>query len=143
MIKKHRPMLWLLFYGFLLFLGLIILYFTYGQYLKTQHLLENGIKTTGTVVSYVTSSGDNGTMYQPIINFKDKKGRQREFISEISSKPPAYEIGERVKLVYDSKKDSNVKIISFWGLYRGVVIPAMIASPLLVIGAAYLLYRLY
>ncbi|WP_185782197.1 DUF3592 domain-containing protein [Croceivirga lutea] len=136
-------MLWLLFYGFLFLIGIVILYFTYNQYAKTQRLLENGIKTTGTVESYITSSGDNGTMYKPVITFKDKRGRQREFVSEISSKPPAYEIGEKVKLVYDIRKDSNVKTVSFWGLYRGVVIPAMIASPFLVIGAAYLLYRLY
>ncbi|CAN0579848.1 unnamed protein product, partial [Ectocarpus sp. 12 AP-2014] len=34
----------------------------------------------------------------------------------------------------------DVRVVSFWGLYRWSVILLMIASPLLIIGGAYLLF---
>jgi len=66
--------------------------------------------------------------------------KKQQYTSGISSRPPAYEIGEKVKLIYSPQQIDDVKTISFWGLYRWSVILLMDASPLLVIGGAYLLY---
>ncbi|MFS4468956.1 DUF3592 domain-containing protein [Maribacter sp. 2210JD10-5] len=132
--------MWILFYGFLFSLGAFLAYSAFNDYQKTRSLLEKGIKTTATVTSFITSQGDNGTMYNPIFEFKDRAQNTQTFESGISSSPPAYNVGDKVKIVYDRNHPEKAKTISFWGLYRWSVILLMIASPLLVIGGSYLLY---
>ena len=73
----------------------------------------------------------------------DRQKNKHTYTSPIYSRPPAYDIGEKVKIVYNPKNKSQVKTISFWGLYRGMVILAMVASPLLIIGGCYLWYMYF
>jgi len=131
---------WIIFYASLFLLGSFIAYHAFNQYQKTQTLLKKGIKTTATVASFITSQGDSGTMYKPVFEFTDRSQNLQTFESGISSKPAAYEIGEKVKIIYTPSKIDDAKTISFWGLYRGSVILAMIAAPLLIIGGSYLIY---
>jgi hypothetical protein len=82
-------------------------------------------------------------MYTPTFSFKDKTLKDHFYESKVSSHPQPYAIGEKVNIVYERKNPQNVKIVSFWGLYAASVILFMIASPLLILGSAYLLYQLY
>ena len=131
---------WVVFYTFLFLTGAFLTYGAYNQYQKTQKLLEKGIKTTANVISFVTSQGENGTMYAPVFEFQDKSLNKQTFKSGISSSPPAYKIGDKVTIVYNRSEPKKAKTVSFWGLYRWSVILLMIAFPFLVIGGSYLLY---
>lgn len=135
--------MWILFYSTLLFIGLSLSYVSYNQYNKTKTLLQNGKRTTATVVDFVVSQGDDGPVYKPVFEFKDVTGSIRTYTSTIASKPPAYELEEKVKIIYDKKDPDNLKTISFWGLYRWSIIAFMIAAPFLIIGGSYLLYSFY
>lgn len=134
---------WLIFYTFLFLLGFGLSYIAYTEFQKTKALLAKGIQTTALVREYVVSRGESNNMYQPVFEYKDHNQKVHTYTSTIKSYPPAHKIGEKVKIVYSRKNVNKVKTISFWGLYRGSVILFMIASPLLVIGGAYLMYRLY
>lgn len=134
---------WLLLYGFLFALGCFLGYIAYTEFQKTQNLLSDGITTTAVVKEFMVSSGDNNELYQPVLEYTDRRQEIRTYTSSIKSYPAPYKIGEKVKIIYDGKEMDKVKTLSFWGLYRGSVILFMIASPLLVIGGAYLLYQLY
>lgn len=133
-------MWWIFFYSVLFLIGAVLAYGGYSEYFKTRSLLEKGVKTTAKVREFSVSSGDNGPMYAPIFEFKDRSQNEQVFESGISSSPPAYQIGDLVKIIYNPSNVKKVKTISFWGLYRGSVILFMIAAPFLIIGAAYLLY---
>ncbi|RDY59710.1 DUF3592 domain-containing protein [Flagellimonas nanhaiensis] len=141
-MAAKRYTMWLLLYGGFFALGLLLSYFAVQQYNKTQNLLMDGIRTTAVVTELQTNYDSDGTTYTPIFEFKDRTNALREYISPIASSPPSYQVGDKVKIVYDRKDFGNVKIVAFWGLYRASVILMMIASPLLVIGGSYLLYTL-
>ena len=134
--------MWIILYSFFLLLGLGLAYFSYQQYHKTQLLLRDGVRTVGIVKQMVMTQDDDGPMYSPIFEFTDRSNKEREFKSNIRSRPPAYKVGDKVTLIYDRKDSENVKIISFWGLYAASVILAMIAAPLLIIGFSYLVYQM-
>ena len=133
--------MWMLLYGTLFVLGLVLAYIAVQHYQKTQKLLLDGIRTTAVVSELLTNyDSDDGNTYTPIFEFKDRSNTMKTFKSPISSSPPAYQVGDKVKIIYDRKNNDNVKTVTFWGLYRVSVILMMVASPLLVIGASYLLY---
>jgi hypothetical protein len=127
-------------YGALLLISLVLIYFANKQYNKTTKLISNGVKTTATVVSLITVSGSDGNTYKPVFEYTDKLNIKQIFKSEVSSNPPAYRIGEKIKIIYNPIDKSEVKTISYWGLYRWAIILLSIASPFLIIGGGYFLY---
>ena len=124
--------------GFFLF-SLALVYFAYRQYLNTQDLLLMGKKTQATVIDLIqVSSDDGGYTYKPVFEYR-AKGEKRTHVSSISSSPAPYQVGEKVQIVFDTM-DDEVKIVSFWGLYRWSVILLMFAAPIFVLCGSYLLY---
>ena len=126
---------WALFAG-----GFIAMYFAVKMYNDTNQLLKTGIKTKAVVKDLIAVSGDDGPTYKPVFEYMDRSNTIQEFKSDVSSRPPAYKIGEKVEIVYDPKDEEEVKVVSYWGLYRWSIILLSIASPLLIIGGGYLLY---
>lgn len=120
--------------------GFVMAFFAIKMYNETNQLLKTGIKTNATVIEMIRVSGDDGPTYKPVFEYMDRNHTRKEFKSEVSSSPPSYSIGEKVKIVYNPKEDDEVKTISFWGLYRWTIILLSIASPLLIIGGGYLMY---
>nr|WP_299386460.1 DUF3592 domain-containing protein [Allomuricauda sp.] len=139
-MARKRYTMWILLYGSLFLLGTFLAYYAMVQYQKTQYLLEEGIRTTATVTDLITNYDSDGDTYTPVFEFKDRSNTIQTYKSPISSSPPAYKVGDKVKIVYDRRDSSNVKTVTFWGLYRVSVILLMVASPLLVVGASYMLY---
>lgn len=121
--------------------GFVLTFFAIKMYNDTNQLLKTGIKTKAVVKDLIEVSDDDGPMYKPVFEYVDRSNTAKEFKSEVSSRPPAYTIGEKVKIVYDPKDVEEIKVVSYWGLYRWTIILLAIASPLLIIGGGYLLYN--
>ncbi len=119
-------------------LSLVMIYFAYKHYANTQDLLLMGKKTKGRVIKMVVSRSDDGYTYAPVFEYQ-ANGQTKTYKSTVSSSPPAYAEGDIVSLVFDDS-DGEVKIISFWGLYRWSVILLMMASPIFILCGSYLLY---
>ncbi len=132
--------MWIIFYSILFLIGASLSYGAFTQYHKTQLLLSKGIKTNATVIKLLPSVSDGTTVYTPVFEYTDRSMVKHIYESTIQSYPAPYEIGEKVKVIYNPRKPNNVKTISFWGLYRGSVILFMIAAPFLIIGGSYMLY---
>ncbi len=128
-------------YGALLSLALILMFFAVKEYSKSINLVRGGVKSTARVIELITVSGDDGNTYKPVFEYKRGTSTQI-FESKVSSNPPAYKIGEKVKVVYNPRKIDEVKVVSYWGLYRTTIILLAIASPFLIIGGGYFLYKL-
>lgn len=131
---------WYWFHIILFFIGFVLTYLSYTQYKKTKTLLQEGVKTTASVSGFDTHNGKNSVMYTPIFEYTDKLQNTQSFKSKVSTSRPSYDVGERVSIVYNPKKPSDVSTISFWGLYGKAVVLLMTASPLLVLGTSYFLY---
>ena len=135
--------MWYYLYAGLFILGTVLAGFAYWNYKKSKDLQRLGIKTDATVVELIAvqSSDDNGYTYKPVFQFSDKYGETHTFKSQVSSRPPAYKVGETVKVIYNPLDVSEVKTVTYWGLYRWSVFLMCIAAPLLIIGGGYLLYH--
>lgn len=126
---------WALFTG-----GFVALFFAVKMYNDTNELLKTGIKTKAIVKDLIEVSGDDGPTYKPVFEYKDRSNTTKEFKSDVSSSPPAYKVGEKVAIVYDPNDVDEIKVVSYWGLYRWTIILLSLASPLIIIGGGYLLY---
>ncbi|MDG5491793.1 DUF3592 domain-containing protein [Psychroserpens sp. SPM9] len=127
-------------YATLGLIGVVLLFFAIRSYQHTKELLNFGRKTKAIVINFIEVHDDDGTTYRPVFEYYDNNKQAFVFESEVSSKPKAYSLGQQVEVVYD-KNHEDVKVISFWGLYRWAIILLMIASPLLVLVTAYFLYK--
>jgi len=128
-------------YGVMLIIALIMIYFAYNSYTISQSLQANGIKSIAKVIELIRSSDSDGSStYTPV--FEYKRGTTTQiFKSSFSSYPPTYDVGDKVNVIYNPREIDEVKIVSYWGLYRMSIILLAIASPLLIIAGGYFLYK--
>ncbi len=120
-------------YLFLFALGSLFLSIAVWQYSKTESLLKRGKVAVAEVVEMITHDGNDGATYSPVFEFKDITEQTRRFNNPVASNPPAFQVGDMVPVVYDPADVQEIKVVSYWGLYRWVVIPLVMALPLLTI----------
>jgi len=85
---------------YLIIFGLIFFGIGAGLSYKQINLERDGAQAPGEVISLVTNCDDEGCAYAPIVSFKTREGKTVTFESTYSSNPPAYEIGEKVTVIY-------------------------------------------
>ncbi|MBE2226405.1 MAG: DUF3592 domain-containing protein [Ignavibacteria bacterium] len=82
------------------------------SYVRVKKFLASAIETRGIVVQSVfKSSGDDGSgsMYSPMIRFKDTMGREHEFTENWSTNRPDYRIGDEVIVFYNPEKPHKAR----------------------------------
>jgi hypothetical protein len=89
-------------------------------------LKQEGSSVTGTVVSLreVDETDNTGVTYAPVINY-DVQGRTYTYESSNSSDPPAYEVGEKVTLLYRPENPEEVRVNTWFDLW---FLPAMLGG---------------
>ena len=85
---------------------------------KAEQMLHEFAQADGTIVgnSYSisrTASGDEGGAYYPIVEFEIADGGKIRFTDGIGSLPPDYEVGERIKILYDPKNPQTARVYSW------------------------------
>ena len=85
---------------YLIVFGLIFFGIGAGLTYKQINLERDGSQAPGEVISLVTNCDDDGCAYAPIVSFKTREGKTITFESTYSSNPPAYDIGEKVTVIY-------------------------------------------
>ena len=113
--------------GNLFFLG-FCLWGLFAAY-KSFNLSRDGETTIGIVTSLAeSSSGEGGCcVYSPVIEF-EANGQTYTFEGDNASYPPAYRVGEEVRVIYDPADPSTALInkpSERW-LFPVIIIPAMI-----------------
>jgi hypothetical protein len=113
-----------------LFFAGFCLWGAYAGYVSWQ-LEQGGERTTGNVVRLDESdSGEGGCcVYSPVIEFV-AGGQTFTFESGNASDPPAYDVGEKVRVLYDPANPETAQIDSFFErwLFPIIIIPAMILA---------------
>lgn len=97
--------------------------------------IETSEKTSGTVIELIEKKSDDGYTYAPKITFLDKAdSREITFISQTSSNPPAYKVGENLNIIYDPNNPEKAKIDSFFNLWLGEILFSAIGLIFFIIG---------
>ncbi len=95
--------------------GMIMLVDSISFYMRAE-------RTQGRVVELVLkfhSSGDSGdsAVYHPRVQFSTPGGEQIEFLSDMGSNPPAYEVDEPVAVIFDPYIPSRAEISNPFGIF--------------------------
>ena len=97
-----------------------VLFLTIGAYFysATHTFLEKAISVDGIVVHLQKNDGTS----QPIVEYVDHQGISRKYYSSIGTNPPAYFVGQNVKILYDPSDPEyplNSRIestLDIWGI---------------------------
>ncbi len=84
---------------------------------KVRRQVADSVKTAGTVFGFGKIMGKSGYIYCPQVAFTDAKGRQIKFQSEVGSQPPAYNIGQKVQIIYQPNNPQKAEIDSVMSLW--------------------------
>jgi hypothetical protein len=133
----------MLIHSLVLLAGLVCLYIAWLQFQETRRLLSTGIITTATVVENRPEKVKQNTMYRARFQYTNRDHQPVQFNGEVLTSPPAWSIGETTLVVYRPEDSGSVRIISYWNLYRVVILLTAAATPFLVIGLGYFLYFYY
>lgn len=97
----------MLFFSVFAFLGSILLVIGFYNGLIVFKSRQAGIQVEGVVVELLRSNKNSAT---PVIEYTSYDGQKRLHTGNVYTSPPAYSIGERVKLWYDPTDPSKVSI---------------------------------
>lgn len=98
-------------------MGAIFLAVGVGVGITTVRFVSDAKRTDGVVVDLVWRSGSKGgSTAAPVVSY-EVDGKTYKFTSSTSSRPPAYDVGEGVPVLYDPERPSEGRIDGFMELY--------------------------
>ena len=108
--------------------ALVLLALGGSCYGRAVRFKKTAAEAQGTVIELRADSGNHGTTFYPIIKFADQTGHGHTLYSSTGSYPPAYEVGERVSVLYDPANPKDARINSFVGLWLWPLILAVMGG---------------
>lgn len=96
-------------------------------YFNTSEFVAAARPAQGTVVALKSGA--------PEVRFRAQDGREVQFTSSVSSKPPAYSVGERVEVLYRPDRPEDAEVNSLMALWLGVIILGALGSGFSLVGA--------
>ncbi|GAA6151032.1 hypothetical protein NBRC116587_04510 [Pseudoteredinibacter isoporae] len=85
----------------------------------------SAVLVEGEVIDLLSRSGSDSTTYAPKYRFMVNEQQVYTVVSRSSSNPPAYDIGEKVPVLYDPTDPMDARIDGFLGLWFG---PTLVAG---------------
>jgi len=103
---------------FIILFGLVFFGIGAGLSYKYFNLQLNGKQTQGQVVGLSESCDDDGCTYAPVVSFETRDGSTIYYRSNYFSGPPAYEVGERVTVIFDPENPEKAAIKGEGSVFR-------------------------
>lgn len=107
---------------------------------QNQSLVAEGSRAEGTVVSLIDTGSGSKRKWKPLVRFVAADGRSVEFTTSTSSSPPAYSVGERVRVLYRASSPEEAAIDGFLALWLGPLILGGVGAGFLGIGGGMIVY---
>jgi len=107
--------------------GVVLITVTGILYANTRSFLADAVRAEGTVVALEAGGSSNGTVYRPIVRFAGPNGVV-EFTSSLGSRPPAYNTGDTVSVLYRASDPHGARIESFVSLWLAAVITGSLGT---------------
>lgn len=132
---------------FLVSAGMLLLTIGIIQFIRQRDRIRNFRHAEGTVIELLpqrtrgkyirvnTAEGiqvENKYLYRPVVEFKPQSGRAVRFTASVASHPAPYQVGDKVKVLYDSNHPKQAQIHSFVYLWFNVLM--LIGFGLLTLG---------
>ncbi len=115
--------------------GLILLAVGAYLYFREAAFLGRAQQATGRVTDlYYSSDSDGGGSYCPSVEFTTRAGQTVSYDSNVCSDPPAYQVGQQVRILYDPQHPQDAQLTGLWGQYAAVIILFLIGVPFSLIG---------
>lgn len=96
--------------------------------------LDRSTITDGVVTDLESSTSKNGKTYRPVVTYRDGSGQEQTFASLMSSSPASFEVGESVKVRYESGKPSTAVIAAYWEVWGTITVVLGLGLIFLAIG---------
>ena len=121
--------------------GPIFITLALGFGIYTGLFLHGSVAADGTVVSLdlVRDNENNSLTYSPVFTFAATDGNAYIVSSSVSSNPPSFKAGERVRVLYEPKDPTGAKIGTFWQLWTMPVVFRILGVTASLVG--YVLFR--
>ncbi|PUZ23824.1 Protein of unknown function [Chitinophaga costaii] len=122
---KNRSVI--LVFNIFLIIGLLFLGGALFIYFHVHSFKASAVKTTGVVEDLLSKSGGSSassshtTTYKPVIRYTDNAGATHHYVSNFSSNPPAYKVGESVDVYFDPKHPDD-PTLGGWSEYFGAMV---------------------
>ena len=136
-IRTHSRRLWP-FLPIPLIGGLPFLLIGLSQVYQVVRMERSWIPAPGTVVDNVVVARATGASYSPVVDFRTMDGETVRFTDSTGTVPPEYEVGGKVKVLYDPHDSRKAQIVSWERLWLGPtllicsgLLPALIAAVVL------------
>jgi hypothetical protein len=124
--------------------GLVFILVGAGVSYSTYHFLQTALRAQGEVFDLAarrntsSSSSRSTLLYFPVVRFDAANGQKIIFESSTGTSPAAYEVGERVTIVYDPREPGNASIESFFAFWFMPTLFGGLGSLLLAVGSGIL-----
>lgn len=130
-----------MWYSITLIIGLILLTVALYFFVRSKEFIQTGVKTTAIVSEFIETRGSkNSTLYKPVFEYTTLLNEKIKQIYNVASKPPMWNVGDSVEIIYNPNNPKEIKPFSYFGLYGICVIFSAIAMPFIVIGAGYFIF---
>lgn len=136
-MKRNTPAL---IFSIFLALGVALLIIAGVITYKVKSFIDSAVETNGNVVDLLPARSNKSTTYAPVVIYDDQYGVDHRYISNVSSSPPAYDIGEIVVIYYNPKNPDDA-MIGGWQGYLGAIICGGIGLIFTLLGSIFLLAR--
>ena len=104
--------------GIILIIGALVPLCLAGVlYGRTKAFLKKAVTTEAEIIEMVYQSSKSGGSYAPKYRFTAKDGTEHTVHSSISSRPPAFQTGDKVRVFYNPSAPKKTKIDTFWQLW--------------------------
>ena len=103
---------------------------------NTRAFIATAKHAPGTVTELVPKrdKDDGSVTYTPVVMFEAASGASVSFTSSFSSSPPAYDVGEKVDVLYSPDNPNEARINGFGSLWLGPIIMGGIGALFAAIG---------
>lgn len=121
-------------------IGLLLLAGACYSVWSTTNWLKRTVEAQGTVIEMlrVRDSSDDSWLYEPVVRFETAEGKTIRFESSFRSRPPAYHVGETVRVLYLPEAPESAAIRGFLSLWMLPVILGFIGATFFGIGGGML-----
>ena len=101
---------------------------------KYFNLQLHGEQTQGQVVGLSEQCDDDGCSYAPVVSFETREGATTSYRSNYYSSPPAYDVGERVTVLFDPENPENAAVKGEGSVFRIIF---------MIVGGSIMIFGLY
>ena len=101
---------------------------------RTRRFTRESSRATGVVVHLVEEYDEGSVTYAPVIRYVADDGVPRQFRHHTASRPPAYNVGDQIEILYHRRNRGAARVATTFSLYLTTFIFALVGGVFFSIG---------